>query len=578
MNHGQLLLLGGLDMTIQFNRFSFTYRSQSEPTLRDINLTIEEGERVLIVGPSGSGKSTLAQCINGLIPFSYPGTWEGDVLINGIDARTLSLFDRSALIGTVLQDPDTQFIGLSVGEDIAFALENKQVARPEMHDTVERVARLTDVAHLLTHRLNDLSGGQRQRAALGGVLVEDANILLFDEPLANLDPLAGSEAMALLDRLQHETKRTLVVVEHRIEDVLSVPFDRMIVVVDGEIVADGHPDDVLSDGSLARACLREPLYLSAARWADILIRPDDKPSQPEAFLDRFERQPIVSRLNTQTLPVPSEASPSLELNHVSFRYRTDETVLEEVSMRCEIGTLTTLVGQNGAGKSTLAKVLSGYQRATNGQICLNGTDVTKQSIAERATRIGFVLQNPNHMISKQTVREEVRYGMQALALDVDEEERRLEETLRRCGLYPFRNWPIQALSFGQKKRVTIASILVRQPDVLILDEPTAGQDYRHYSEMMDFLERLKQDGMTLLIITHDMHLVLEYSDQVCLLQAGRIRYAGEPFALFAQESLLRHAHLKQTSLFTVAQHLDIEVRPFLHSVIQAERKERAQWE
>lgn len=577
MNHGQLLLLGGLDMTIQFNRFSFTYRSQSEPTLRDINLTIEEGERVLIVGPSGSGKSTLAQCINGLIPFSYPGTWEGDVLINGIDARTLSLFDRSALIGTVLQDPDTQFIGLSVGEDIAFALENKRVARPEMHETVERVARLTDVAHLLDHRLNDLSGGQRQRAALGGVLVEDANILLFDEPLANLDPLAGSEAMALLDRLQRETKRTLVVVEHRIEDVLSVPFDRMIVVVDGEIVADGHPDDVLSDGSLARACLREPLYLSAARWADISIRPDDKPSQPEAFLDRFERQPVVSRLSEQMPEAPPEVSPSLELDRVRFHYRSEENVLEEITLRCAKGTLTTIVGQNGAGKSTLAKVLSGYQRATAGQIRLNGEDVTKQSIADRASRIGFVLQNPNHMISKHTVREEVRYGMQVLTLSADEEERRLEETLRRCGLYPFRNWPIQALSFGQKKRVTIASILVRKPDVLILDEPTAGQDYRHYSDMMDFLERLKRDGMTLLIITHDMHLVLEYSDQVCLLQAGRIRFAGEPLTLFAQESLLRHAHLKQTSLFNVARHLDVEVQPFIHAVIQAERKERAQW-
>lgn len=564
-------------MTIQFNDFSFTYRSQSEPTLRHINLTIEAGERILIVGPSGSGKSTLAQCINGLIPFSYPGTWEGDLHINGVDARTLSLFDRSALIGTVLQDPDTQFVGLSVGEDIAFALENKQVARADMQRTVERVARLTDVAHLLDHRLNDLSGGQRQRAALGGVLVEDANILLFDEPLANLDPLAGSEAMALLDRIQRETKRTLIVVEHRIEDVLSVPFDRMIVVNDGEIVADAHPDVILSDGSLIRAALREPLYVSAARWADLPLHAGDEPSRLPLFLDRFDRERVASRLEPS--PAPShERQLSLELEHIRFEYRAEQSILEDVSLSFATGTLTTLVGQNGAGKSTLAKVLSGYQRPTRGQIRLNGEDITRQSIADRATRIGFVLQNPNHMISKQTVRDEVRYGMQALALSEEEVERRLDETLRRCGLHPFRNWPIQALSFGQKKRVTIASILVRRPDVLILDEPTAGQDYRHYSEMMDFLERLKREGMTLLIITHDMHLVLEYSDQVCLLQAGRIRYAGEAYGLFQQESLLQHAHLKQTSLFTVARHLDVEVRPFLDAVIQAERKERAQWQ
>lgn len=563
---------------IEFTHFSFTYRSQSEPTLRQIDLSIQEGERVLIVGPSGSGKSTLAQCINGLIPFSYPGTWEGNVRVNGTDARELSLFDRSKHIGTVLQDPDAQFVGLSVGEDIAFALENKRVARPEMSHIVERVAKLTDVDHLIDSRLNELSGGQRQRVALAGVLVEEADVLLFDEPLANLDPVAGSEAMALLDRLQRETGRTLIVVEHRIEDVLSIPFDRIIVMVDGAIIADDHPDAILSNDSLMNAFLREPLYVSAARWADIAVQPKDRPSDLETFVTRFERELILSKLEEETVTIHQPTSPLLELEHVQFHYRQDQPVLERIDATFEKGTLTTLVGQNGAGKSTLAKLLSGYKRVSSGTIRLNGEEITKQSIADRAKKVGFVLQNPNHMISKQTVHEEVRYGMQALGLSDEEESERLEQTLRRCGLYPFRNWPIQALSFGQKKRVTIASILVRQPDVLILDEPTAGQDYRHYSEIMDFLETLKQDGMTLLIITHDMHLVLEYSDQVCLLHGGHIRYAGDPLSLLLQENLLHHAHLKQTSLFTVARHLDMDVKPLLSAVIRAEREDRKQWQ
>ncbi len=567
-----------LKTMIEFTHFSFTYRSQSEPTLRQIDLSIQEGERVLIVGPSGSGKSTLAQCINGLIPFSYPGTWEGNVRVNGTDARELSLFDRSKHIGTVLQDPDAQFVGLSVGEDIAFALENKRVARPKMSHIVECVAKLTDVDHLIDSRLNELSGGQRQRVALAGVLVEEADVLLFDEPLANLDPVAGSEAMALLDRLQRETGRTLIVVEHRIEDVLSIPFDRIIVMVDGAIIADDHPDAILSNDSLMNAFLREPLYVSAARWADIAVQPKDRPSDLETFVTRFEREPILSKLEEETVTIHQPTSPLLELEHVQFHYRQDQPVLERIDATFEKGTLTTLVGQNGAGKSTLAKLLSGYKRVSSGTIRLNGEEITNQSIADRAKKVGFVLQNPNHMISKQTVHEEVRYGMQALGLSDEEESERLEQTLRRCGLYPFRNWPIQALSFGQKKRVTIASMLVRQPDVLILDEPTAGQDYRHYSEIMDFLETLKQDGMTLLIITHDMHLVLEYSDQVCLLHGGRIRYAGDPLSLLLQENLLHHAHLKQTSLFTVARHLDVDVKPLLSAVIRAERKDRKQWQ
>lgn len=562
---------------IEFQDFSFTYRSQSEPTLRQIQLTIQAGERILIVGPSGSGKSTLAQCINGLIPFSYPGTWEGQVLIKGQDARELSLFDRSLHIGTVLQDPDAQFVGLSVGEDIAFALENKQTRRPEMQEIVERVARMTDVETLLHARLNDLSGGQRQRAALAGVLVEDADILLFDEPLANLDPVAGQEAMALMDRLQCDTNRTLIVVEHRIEDVLVIPFDRIIVMVDGEIIADDHPDVILSNGVLQQAILREPLYVSAARWAGLAVQPIDQPSRIDPFLKQFNQTDVLERLEEASQKETVTSTAWLELEQLAFHYRQGTPVLENVTASFQKGTLTTIVGQNGAGKSTLAKVLSGYQRTTGGRILLNGIDITNQSIAERAGTIGFVLQNPNHMISKHLVQEEIRYGMQALGLSEEEENERLEQTLRRCGLYPFRNWPIQALSFGQKKRVTIASILVRRPDILILDEPTAGQDYRHYSDMMDFLEGLKQDGMTLLIITHDMHLVLEYSDQVCLVQAGRIRYAGTSFGLLNQEQLLHHAHLKQTSLFTIAQHLDIDPERFVESVITTERKEREQW-
>lgn len=578
---GAVFLVGGINMkqvSVAFNEFSFTYRSQSEPTLQKINLSISKGERVLIVGPSGSGKSTLAQCINGLIPFSYPGTWEGSVEITGIDARTLSLFDRSSIVGTVMQDPDTQFVGLSVAEDIAFALENKQVEQQDMRHVVEKTARLVDVDSLLGSRLEALSGGQRQRVALAGVLVEEAEVLLFDEPLANLDPIAGMEAMELIDQLQRRTEQTLIVIEHRIEDVLSIPFDRMIVMKEGAIVADASPDEVLSEGILSASALREPLYLSLARFAGMPIHPQMQPSRMETFITRFDRGLLHTLLQGQSIEPVQRREPLLDVKQLNFRYDAERLILNQVSTSFAKGTLTSIVGQNGAGKSTLAKILSGYRRAGSGTIQLAGSDVTNQSIGQRADRVGFVLQNPNHMISKQIVQEEIRYGMQVLALSEEEENRRVEETLRRCGLYPFRNWPIDALSFGQKKRVTIASILVRQPDVLILDEPTAGQDYRHYSDVMDFLERLKQEGMTLLVITHDMHLVLEYSDHVCLIQNGQVQFEGTPLALLSQKELLQQAHLKQTSLFTVAQQYELDPAGLVTQVIEAERKERAGWQ
>lgn len=562
---------------VRFEEFSFTYRSQSEPTLHNINLTISKGERVLIVGPSGSGKSTLAQCINGLVPFSYPGTWEGTVEVAGNDARTLSLYDRSRIVGTVMQDPDTQFVGLSVAEDIAFALENKQVEQLEMKRIVEQTARLVDVESLLDYRLDALSGGQRQRVALAGVLVEDADLLLFDEPLANLDPVAGIEAMELLDRLQQQTQQTLIVIEHRIEDVLLIPFDRIIVMNEGKIVADASPDEILSQGHLIQAALREPLYLSIARLAGISIHPQMQPSRIVPFITQLDRQPLHDMLQDRSVKVSERGEEMLEVSRLNFRYDANQLILNQVSTSFRKGTLTSIVGQNGAGKSTLAKILSGYRKADNGTIHLAGQDVTNQSIGQRARQIGFVLQNPNHMISKQIVQDEVRYGMQALELSEAEQDRRLEETLRRCGLYPFRNWPIHALSFGQKKRVTIASILVRQPDVLILDEPTAGQDYRHYSDIMDFLERLKKDGMTLIVITHDMHLVLEYSDQVCLLQKGQIHFEGTPLSLLLQKELLNHAHLKQTSLFTVAEQHGLDPERLLGYMVEEERKERVGW-
>ena len=538
---------------IELKDFSFQYKAQSEPTLKNLNLTIYKGEKVLIVGPSGSGKSTIGQCLNGIIPNIYKGTSSGQFLIQGKEAFNLSIYEKSHLVSTVLQDTDGQFIGLSVAEDLAFALENDMVELETMKERVQSWAERLDLMKLLDHRPQDLSGGQKQRVSLAGVLIDESPILLFDEPLANLDPKSGQDIIDLIDQIHEEQGTTTIIIEHRLEDVLYRPVDRVILINQGQVLFNGRPDDLLRTTLLAENGIREPLYLTTLRQ----LGQDIDQLEHLDRLEDIELTGVNRSIPEASFTKPGETEELLKLEQISFAYQENHPILKNISLSIPKGQRLAIVGKNGAGKSTLAKAICGFI-TTEGQYTSRGVDIKQESVKERAERVGYVLQNPNQMISTNMIFDEVALGLRLRGVAEEDIKERVYQALKTCGLYGFRKWPISALSYGQKKRVTIASILVLGPEILVLDEPTAGQDQRNYTDIMEFLDSLQEKGHTIVMITHDMQLMLDYSDRALVVSDGQILADLSPAELFTHPDILQEANLKETSIFALANRLGMD--------------------
>ena len=538
---------------IELKDFSFQYKAQSEPTLKNLNLTIYKGEKVLIVGPSGSGKSTIGQCLNGIIPNIYKGTSSGQFLIQGKEAFDLSIYEKSHLVSTVLQDTDGQFIGLSVAEDLAFALENDMVELGTMKERVQSWAERLDLMKLLDHRPQDLSGGQKQRVSLAGVLIDESPILLFDEPLANLDPKSGQDIIDLIDQIHEEQGTTTIIIEHRLEDVLYRPVDRVILINQGQVLFNGRPDELLRTTLLAENGIREPLYLTTLRQ----LGQDINQLEHLDRLDDIQLDDVNCVIPEATFTKTGEAEELLKLEQISFAYQENHPILKNISLTIPKGQRLAIVGKNGAGKSTLAKAICGFI-TTEGQYTSRGEDIKQESVKERAERVGYVLQNPNQMISTNMIFDEVALGLRLRGISEEDIKERVYQALKTCGLYEFRKWPISALSYGQKKRVTIASILVLGPEILVLDEPTAGQDQRNYTDIMEFLDSLQEKGHTIVMITHDMQLMLDYSDRALVVSDGQILADLSPAELFTHPDILQEANLKETSIFALANRLGMD--------------------
>lgn len=561
---------------IEFKDFQFQYFSQAEPTLHDINLTICKGEKVLLVGPSGSGKSTLGHCLNGLIPFSYKGEIKGSLKIMGQETREMDIFQLSKMVGTVLQDSDGQFIGLTVGEDVAFALENDCVGLEKMRETVQKVTDIVDMGELLKSSPFELSGGQKQRVSFAGVMVDDVDILLFDEPLANLDPATGKTAIDLIDRVWKEAEKTVIIIEHRLEDVLYRDVDRVIVVSDGRIVADMAPDELMAADILPGLGIREPLYVTAMKYAGIKVTPQMHAGRLDTLDVGQIREPLLAWNSAQEKRESQPARPSLlEAQHISFQYTKKRKILQDISFMIREGEMVSIVGTNGAGKSTLAKVICGFVKEDQGNLCYSGEDMADWTIKERSAKIGFVMQNPNQMICKPMIYDEVALGLRIRGVPEEEIGPKVDKALKICGLAPFKKWPVSALSFGQKKRVTIASVLVLEPQILILDEPTAGQDYHHYTEIMEFLKSLNSQGVTIIMITHDMHLMLEYTPHAIVISGGRKIGDASAVDILTDEKIAEQANLKVTSLYELALKTGIgDPSAFVQNFIDYERGNR----
>lgn len=562
---------------ISFKDYTYQYRSQAEPTIFDINLEIQKGERIIIVGPSGCGKSTLAHCLNGLNPFSYPGENTGSLTICGIEAGKASIFELSRYVGTVLQDTDGQFIGMTVLEDIAFSMENDGIPQDELIRRTKEEAGKVSLSEKLDAAPHELSGGQKQRVSMAGVMVNQVPVLLFDEPLANLDPAAGKEAIELIDRLQKDGDKTVIIIEHRLEDAMHMGADRIILMENGRIVSDTTPEDLFLSDRLTQAGIREPLYLTAFKYAGIQLTKEMHVERMQELLLNQEHKDMVrkwyaDRTKTRTVKEKPEI---LRVENIHFGYLPEKENLTDIHFSIKEGEMISIVGKNGAGKSTMAKLLCGFEKPGKGTIYLKGRDISDDTIKERAAHIGYVMQNPNQMICKPMIYDEVAMSLMLQKLPEEEIKERVFETLKICGLYKFRNWPVNALSYGQKKRVTIASILVTKPQILILDEPTAGQDFRHYTDIMEFLKELNEQGITVLMITHDMHLMLEYTDRSLVFADGRKIADTTPQALFSDPALLKKASLKETSLYTLAGICGLEPESYIRAFIDYDREVRA---
>lgn len=563
---------------IEFKDFTVHYVVQSKPTLDKINLTIYEGEKILIVGPSGSGKSTLGHCINGLIPFSYNAEIFGSLKVKGKETKDLSIFEISKIVGTVLQDPDSQFIGLTVGEDIAFKLENQCIPQEEMKKIVEKVAKVVDIDNQLNLVPHRLSGGQKQRVTVAGTIVDNVDILLFDEPLASLDPKSGKTSIELIDEVHKKSNKTVVIIEHRIEDVLHRDVDRIILINEGKIICDMTPDELLSSNKLLQFGLREPLYLTALKYANCNITKKMEPSHIENLhIEECKNNLHKWYEESKEFLESKDEDTILELKNVSFGYDKNKLTLEDISFKVKQGDMISILGKNGAGKSTLSKLICGFYKPIKGDILFENKSILKWSIKERAEYIGFVMQNPNKMISKTMIFDEVAFGLKVRGIKETEIKQRVYETLKICGLYPYRNWPISALSFGQKKRVTIASILVLNPKILILDEPTSGQDFKHYNEIMEFLLQLNKKGITIIMITHDMHLMLEYTEKAIVIGEGNKLAEDNVANILSNKTLIDKANLKETSLYELAVKAEIQnPNKFVKKFIEEDRRRRKQ--
>ncbi|CAH1552595.1 ABC transporter ATP-binding protein [Vibrio owensii] len=564
-------------MTIEFSNFSFRYESLDKPTLKNINLRIEKGEKIVIIGPSGSGKSTLGQCLNGLIPHAIKGETSGLLTINGQDTAPFDMHQFTEQVGTVLQDTDSQFVGLSIGEDIAFALENQLMSNIDMYPLVKATAKMVDLEQMLDRSPHDLSGGQKQRVSLAGILVDDVDILLFDEPLAALDPKTGKKTIEIIDDLHCETGKTIIIIEHRLEDVLHRSVDRIILMESGEIIADTTPDEILASPLLEEYGIREPLYLSALKEAGCAIEGDAKPSSLST-LPLAQYQSAVSTWfeTSKATNVEKQAETLLAVRNLTYSYDGEKNALEDVSFDVKRGEFVSVLGKNGSGKSTITKLVMGVIEPDQGSMILNGQDLNELTIFERSQKVGVVMQNPNHMISHHMIFDEVAFGLRNRGVEEKQVEAKVLEVLELCGLSKYRHWPIEALSYGQKKRVTIASILALEPELLILDEPTAGQDYRNYTSMLSFIEKLNRElGITVMIISHDMHLVLEYTTRSIVIADSKLIADAPMTEVFSSPALLDQANLATTSLYELATELGIEnTNDFMQHFIDVEKARR----
>lgn len=512
--------------TLFVEGLSFRYRDREEKAIRDISLSLDKGKLMLVAGPSGCGKTTLARCINGLAPRSYKGEIEGTIQLQGLDSSDLSLSRISQMVGTVLQDPERQILGTKVINEVAFGLENLGLPREEILDRVESTMTYLGISDYADRETHFLSGGEKQKVALAGVLAMRPQLLLLDEPLASLDPASAQEALTLMRRLIDEGL-SLLIVEHRVEDVLKISPDIVMLMDTGEVT-----------------------YLGSISGLETAVDYHEV-KLPAQLAMRLAASSPAPEMGKPALDVKDEGGqPLVEFEAVSFAYEDGPEVLRGINLEIARGDVIALLGPNGAGKTTLVKHAIGLLKPSGGTVIVEGMDTHKMSVAQIAGTLGYVFQSPSHMLFATTVEQELAFGPKNLGHDSEDIEKEVKRALEIVNLSGIESDPPLALSFGQQKRVTIAAVLAMRSKILVMDEPTAGQDYQNYMDFMDSILR-NPNFEAILFITHDIDLAVVYANRVILLNQGVIAADGAPEEVLGDYQLLRDCRLLPTSLLDV---------------------------
>ena len=533
---------------ILVDNLAFRYRDRQELAIRDISFQAEPGELILLAGASGSGKTTLIRCINGLIPRSYKGEVEGTIWLQGQDNADMSLARISQMVGTVLQDPERQILGTRVVNEVAFGLENLALSREEILRRVEVALDYLGISDLRDRETFSLSGGEKQKIAIAGILAMQPSILMLDEPLASLDPASALETLALVRRLVDEGM-TVLLVEHRVEDVLNINPNRVMFMVDGMLRYQGPVEGLSKVVDYSE--IKMPAQIVIERAANDL-------PPPEIVFSPAESQPTAGS------DVGEQPADLVRFENISFWYEKGAEVLHNITMNINRGDVIAVLGPNGAGKTTLVKHAIGLLKPKTGQVLVNGVDTRKQSVAQIASTLGYVFQSPSHMLFAPTVQEELAFGPTNLHHDPQDIEKEVQEAIEIVNLKGRENDPPLALSFGQQKRVSIAAILAMRSRILVMDEPTAGQDYKNYMDFMDAILQIPSFE-AILFITHDIDLAVIYANRVLLVNDGRIAADGPPDEVLGNFELLRASRVVPTSLLRANLDLFPKTRRFMRA-------------
>lgn len=524
---------------LSIKHLTFHYRTRAEMALDDVNLQLYPGEVLLLAGASGSGKTTLMRCINGLIPRTYHGEVKGEIRVFDQPVRDMSMAQLSQVVGTLLQDPERQTVASYVINEVAFGLENLGIPREEILARVDETLDYLNIAYLRDRETFHLSGGEKQKVALAAVLAMHPRILLLDEPLASLDPASAHEALQVFRRLADDGIAILVV-EHRVEDVLSIRPERVVYMDEGKIIYDGDADGLMQVVDYTRMKLPAPVILQRARQA------------PQEDL--------------RTALPPASPTSLIRFEDVHFRYSPESPdVLHQVNFSIHPGDVIGILGHNGAGKTTLVKHALGLLKPTHGRVLLEGKDTRKTTVAQAAHTVGYVFQSPSQMLFAPSVEEELAFGPRNLDHPPQQIQKDVAWAIETVHLASELKMPPLALSFGQQKRVSIAAVLAMRSRILMMDEPTAGQDYWNYQAFMDSI--LQMPGFdAILFITHDLDLALIYANRILLVDGGQIVADGPPQVVLRDEDLLRRSRILPTSLLR----LNLEYLPRTGRFLRAE--------